>query len=312
MKTKTNSNDSQRTASVGGKGLVASAIALLAAVMWAYWPALQEIVAAWNSNPDYSHGFLVAPLAAVFLWVRRDRLDVDRVSPSWAGLALLLAVAGVRYVSGLYFLGPVDAWTLPLSIAGVVWLAFGGHCLRWAAPSVVFLFFMIPIPYSAETWLSVPLQRVATTLSTETLQLLGQPAVSEGNVIWIDDHPLMVAEACSGLRILVGVFALAFAYVLFSSWSWWQKCLVLAAAVPVALLANMLRIVCTGLLQRYISGEAAHRFSHDLAGFIMIPLAAALFWVFLMYVELLFPKVASVSPTSILASQGADGRVSNP
>jgi exosortase len=262
------------------------------------------MVAAWDRDPDYSHGYLVAPIAAFFLWARRGKLDQGSLSPSWIGIGLLAVVAAVRFFSGKYFLGPVDAWTLPVAVAGVVLAVFGWRCLRWSLPSIAFLYFMIPIPYSAETWLSVPLQSIATKLSTETLQLLGQPAISEGNVIWIEDHPLMVAEACSGLRILVGIGALAFAYVLFSSWSWWQKALVLVATVPVALLANTFRIVATGLLHRLVSSEAAQQFSHDFAGFVMIPLAAGLFWLFLVYLENLFPKVQVLSPTAIVAAAG--------
>lgn len=274
---------------------------LLGAIGWAYWPALQEIFAAWGRDPDYSHGYLVVPIALFFLWSRRDRLNRAAVAPSALGLAVLAGCLVVRALAALFFLGPVDAWTLPLSIAGAVLTVGGWPLLRWSAPSIAFLYFMIPIPFSAETWLSVPLQRVATKLSTETLQLMGQPALAEGNVIWLQEHPLMVAEACSGLRILVGVFALAFAFVLFSSWAWWQKALVLIAAIPVALLSNAMRIVGTALLQRTFSGEVAHTFSHDLAGFVMIPVAAGLFWLLLLYLDRLFPRVEAVTPYRMVA-----------
>lgn len=286
---------------------VTAAGLLVLATGWAYWPALTSMVAAWIDNPDYSHGFLVAPLAALFLWLRRDKLAASDWSPSWLGLAALVVVTGVRAFSGLYYLGPVDAWTLPITFAGIVLLVFGWPCLKWSLPSLAFLYFMIPIPYSAETWLSVPLQRVATRLSTDSLQLLGQPAIAEGNVILLGDDPLMVAEACSGLRIMVGILALAFAFVLFSGWTWWQKALVVLAAVPVALVANTLRIVTTGLLQQYVSSEVADRFTHDLAGLMMIPVAAALFWLLLIYLDRLFPKVQVVSPAAAFRSASDRG-----
>ncbi|TWT89725.1 Transmembrane exosortase [Pseudobythopirellula maris] len=272
-----------------------SIVAAVLAIGWAYFPALSEMLAAWGRDPDYSHGYLVAPIAAFFLWARRDKLDASLLAPNWWGLAVLLIALLMRAMSGWYFLGPVDAWTLLVTLSGAVLLLFGWHCLKWCLPSLAFLFFMFPLPYSMETWLSVPLQQLATRLSTETLQLLGQPAIAEGNVIWIEDYPLFVAEACSGLRILVGVFALAFAYVLFSRWSWWQKIIVLAAAVPVALAANCVRIVVTGLLYRAFSSDVAHQFGHDTAGVLMIPLAAGMFWLLLVYLEKLFPLVVEVS-----------------
>jgi exosortase len=269
---------------------------LLGVALWSYWPTLQAVAAAWNNQPDYSHGVLVAPLAILFMWIRRKDFPRDQLRPSLVGLAILIVVSGVRMAAGRYYLQPIDAWTIPLWILGATWLLFGTACIRWCWPSIVFLWFMFPLPYAAETWLSVPLQGVATKLSRESLLLLGQPALSEGNVIWLDDFPLEIAQACSGLRIFVGIFALAFAFVLFSRWAWWQKGLALLAALPVAIFANVTRIVVTGLLHQIVSGEAAHKFSHDLAGIVMIPFAALIFWAFLVYLERLFPEVEMLSP----------------
>lgn len=295
---------SQNSARYHG-GLIVAAALCFAAVVWAYSPAIGEIVEAWGRDPDYSHGYLVGPIAAIFLWVRRDELVASRLGPNWLGAGILLLVAVLRLLAGEFYLGPVDAWTIPLSVAGVVLLIFGWQCLRWSLPSIVFLYFMIPIPYRAETWLSVPLQRVATKLSTESLQILGQPAIAEGNVIWLEDYPLEVAQACSGLRILVGILALAFAFVLFSNWAWWQKVIVMIAAIPVALVANAIRIVSTGLLYRLVSSDAAHQFSHDLAGFVMIPVAAGIFWLLLVYLDNLFPEVEVMSPGAVLSASGS-------
>lgn len=287
-------------ASVGDSGLgtaqsVVAGLLMLAAVIWAYWPTLAEMVHAWNHQPDYSHGYLVLPIALYFLWSRRSTLPLEQVRPSVWGALLLLAVCAVRIVAGMYYLLPLDGWTLPIAVAGCVWLLYGWSCLRWSLPGIVFLYFMVPIPFRAESWLSVPLQSVATKISTAALVFLGQPAIAEGNTILLGEQTLFVEEACSGLRIFVGIFALAFAFVLFSRWSWWQKAIVLVVALPVAIIANSLRIVTTGLLYQWVSGEVAHRFSHDLAGFVMIPLAAILFWLLLIYLDRLFPVMEDVS-----------------
>jgi exosortase len=275
--------------------LVAGAVAMLLASIWAYWPTIAEMVSQWVKQPDYSHGFLVIPLAAFFLWSRRSKLRSMRLQPSWLGAGLLLVAAAMRGVASFYFLGPLDGWTIPIWVAGIVWLVFGWECLRWSMPAIVFLWFMIPIPYSAETMLSVPLQRIATKLSTESLVMLGMPALSEGNTIWIGDNQLGIEEACSGLRILVGIYALAFAFVLFSRWAWWQKALVLVAALPIAIVANVIRIVVTGLLYQFSTSNAARHFMHDTSGLLMIPLAAAMFWVLLVYLDRLFPEVEEMS-----------------
>jgi len=196
----------------------------------------------------------------------------------------------------MYYLLPLDGWTIPITMAGLVWLLYGWPCLKWSMSAIAFLWFMVPIPFRVESWLSVPLQGVATKFSTVALIFLGQPAISEGNTILLNEQTLFVEEACSGLRIFVGIFALAFAFILFSRWRWWQKGLVLLSVLPVAVIANVFRIVATGLLHQWFSSEAAHKFSHDIAGFVMIPLAAALFWLLLNYLDKLFPEVEDMQP----------------
>jgi len=274
--------------------MAVSGLAALIAIIWAYWPTLVAMVDQWYSQPDYSHGFLVIPIALFFLWTRRSTLPGDDLQPCMWGVVLLLAAAAGRILAGRYYLLPLDGWTLPIAVAGAVWLLYGKALLKWSWPAIVFMWFMVPIPYSAERWLSVPLQAVATRLSTATLVMLGEGAIAEGNVILLGDNRLFVDEACSGLRIFVGIFALAFAFVLFSRWSWWQKVLVLLAALPVAIVANVTRIVVTGLMYQWISSEAGQKFSHDAAGFIVIPLAAALLWLFLTYLDNLFPQMEEV------------------
>jgi len=277
----------------------------LAAVLWAYWPTILSMAREWESQPDYSHGYLVLPISLVFLWLRRASFPVEGMRSSLFGLAVLFVALALRAAAGLFYLQPLDGWTLPVTVAGAVLLLWGGAVLRWSLPSIAFLWFMVPIPYSAERWLSVPLQWLASQVSAAALLCLGQPAVAEGNTILLGEQRMFVEEACSGLRIFVGIFALAFAFVLFSRWRWWQKALVLAAALPVAIVANVTRIVVTGLLQELASSEAADKFSHDLAGFVMIPFAAALFWLFLVYLGRLFPEVEEM-PVPTYAISAAD------
>ncbi len=280
-----------------GGWMAISGVSALAIILWAYWPTLASMVGEWRRQPDYSHGFLVPPIALFFLWSRRRAFPAGQMRTCIWGMALLLAATAGRVLAGRYYLEPLDGWTFPIAVAGAVWMLYGTAFLKWSWPAIVFLWFMTPIPYSAERWLSVPLQTVVTQLSTASLVMLGQGAISEGNVILLGDNSLFVDEACSGLRIFVGIFALAFAFVLFSRWSWWQKLMVLLAALPVAIVANFSRIVVTGLLYQWVSGEAGRKFSHDVAGFVMIPLAAALLWLFLIYLDRLFPQMEEVRRT---------------
>jgi exosortase len=137
---------------------------------------------------------------------------------------------------------------------------------------------MIPLPHRIETALSLPLQRVATTASTYVLQTIGQPAVAEGNVIIINNARIGVVEACNGLGMLVLFFAVATAVAIVVRRSWLEKIIIVASAVPIALVANVLRITATGFLHATVGGPWVDRFFHGFAGWLMMPAALALLW----------------------------------
>jgi exosortase len=278
----------------------AAAGAALLAFAWAYWPTLSTIVAAWNREPDYSHGFLVVPFALYFLWFRRDGFPGLSAGFGWMGLSLVAASLCMRTMAARYFVDALDGWSILLWTAGVVWVLCGLRVLVWSWPSIAFLAFAVPLPWHAERMVSGPLQRVATELSCWIFQILGQGALAEGNTILLNDVRLNVEEACSGLRIFMGVVALAFAYVIVTRRVWWEKLVLLASVVPVALLANALRIVGTGLLYQVVTSRETRRLIHDVEGFGMILMAAALFALVLWYLGLLIRDGEQVNVGDVL------------
>ena len=279
---------------------------LLAAVFfWSYWPTLRELVNTWNHVPDYSHGYLVAPLAVLFLWARRDRMPTAATpaaaaSPAWPGLVLVAIGLAMRFVGDWYYLESLDGWSILLWVGGAIWLFLGRAFFLWSLPSVAFLWFMVRLPFRLELGLSLPLQTVATHMSCWVLQMLGQPALAEGHTIYLGQHVLEVEQACSGLRIFIGIAALAYAYVAIVRRTWWEKAVLLLSVIPIALVANVTRVVCTGLLYQYVSGEAAKKFSHDLAGWVMILYAAGLFALVLWYLGKLVREVEPVELDAVV------------
>ena len=244
---------------------------------------------------DYSHGYLVAPLALFFLWARRDRMPAATAGLAWPGLLLVALSVAIRFAGARYYFEPLDGWSILLWVAGVIWLFLGRAFFWWSLPSVIFLFFMVRLPFGVELGLSLPLQTVATKLSCWVLQFLGQPALAEGHTIYLGEHTLEVEQACSGLRIFIGIAALAFAYVVIVRRAWWEKAVLLVSVVPIALIANATRVVSTGLLYQYVSGEAAKKFSHDMAGWVMILYAAGLFALVLWYLGKLLRELEPVT-----------------
>lgn len=302
------SRSSPHDGPVRGTGVSRVAIGILVlggivgAFIWSYQPTVDRLVRTWSTEPDYSHGFLVVPLALGFLWYRRESFP-GFAGPSWGGLALVAFSVVIRCLGSAYYLDAVEDWSLIVWCAGAIWLLAGTQVVIWAWPAVVFLFFMIPLPFRAERLLSLPLQDVATKMSVWILQLLGQPALPEGHVIRIGNQALEVAEACSGLRVFLGIISLAFAYVILARRSWWENCILLAAVLPVALLANSLRIVVTALLYSFSTSEIAQKFSHDFSGWAMIPTAVALFGLVALYLKTIFPESQVMEVREIVRHQ---------
>jgi exosortase len=282
---------------------VAGVAVLVPAFLWSYWPTLEAMVASWNREPDYSHGFLVPPLALLILWVRRDLFPRDAARFAWSGLFLIAISQAMHCAGGLLYLGALSSWSVPVWIGGVVWLLVGWRVYRWFLPSVAFLFFMVPLPYGVEHMASRPLQLVATRISATVLQLFGQPALAEGNTILMDAYRLEVEQACSGLRLFMGVIALAYFYVAVTRRTWWEKLVLIASVLPVALIANSARIVGTGLLYQWISEEAGKKFTHDVAGWVMVPFAALLFALVLWYLGKVTYEVETADVRAVIGRE---------
>lgn len=249
-------------------------LALGGLLVWAYGATLGDVAARWVEDPQYSHGFFVPVFALYLLWARRDERRRVRFAPSWWGVVVLAAGIGLWGVGTYFYLSWVAAISVLAGLTGLA-LAWGGRpALRWAWPAVLFLAFMVPLPYQLQTSLGGGLQRIATVTSTFALQTCGAPAVSEGNVILLNDARIGVVEACSGLGMLVTFVALSTAVVLvLRTAEWWLRLAVLASAVPVAILANVARITATGLLFGAAHGDWARVVFHDVAGWLMMPLA---------------------------------------
>jgi exosortase len=247
----------------------------LAVLLWAYWTALGDAADRWADDPLYSHGYLVPGFAALLLWLRRGKLTSTELRPSWWGLAILAAAAATRLL-GIYFhFEYLDPLSLVPSLVGALVLLAGWGYLRWAWPSIAFLFFMLPLPFSVSEALAGHLQLMATEASTFLLQTLGRPAVAEGTLIHLNEGTLNVEQACSGLRMLMIFFALSTAVALLMRKPLWERLVVCASAVPIALLTNLLRITATGLLHDTAGKEVADAVFHDLAGWLMMPVALA-------------------------------------
>lgn len=283
----------------------ALAAALLVVLIATHWATLGSMADRWTHDPQYSHGFIVPIFALIVLWSRRAMLQEIAWQPAWLGLGLLAVGIALRVIAVQSDIEPLDALSLLPTAFGLVLLVGGWSVLSWSWPALAFLAFMMPLPFFVEQSLAQPLRRVGTEVSTYSLQTLGCPAYAEGNVIIIDDIRLGVEEACSGLGMLMTFFALATALAMIVRAPWHDRLALVVSAIPIAILANVVRITATGVAYHLAGKDSAvaQMIYHDLAGWLMMPLALALLWLELKFLANLFVDEPDAAPLPLKSFQ---------
>ena len=266
----------------------------LACLSWAFWPTFLDLAMTWRINPQYSHGWLVPVFAAFLLWSRRKMLDPAALAPSWWGVPVLAIGVGIRLAGGFFYLAWLDPLSLLPTLLGIGMLIGGMAFLRWAWPAVLFLGFMIPLPYSLAIALSGPLQHVATVISTFIMQVCGLPALAEGNVILLNENQINIAEACSGLSMLMVFVAMSAGMAIVVKRPLLDRLIIFGSAIPIAILTNVIRVTTTGILYETVNGETAHTFFHDVAGLMMPAVALGILAVEMAILRRLFILVPAV------------------
>jgi exosortase len=243
-----------------------------------YASPLGSLARDWWSDPDAGHGLLLAPLALWFGW--RAGLAPDRRPNPVMGSLLLLAGVFLRYLAGL----AAELFTMRIAmvLAGgglVVFFLGWRQLVRWWLP-VVLLGLSIPLPDVVTGTLALPLQLRASSWGAAMLELRHVPVVLSGNVIRLPGRDLFVTEACSGLRSLTALLALG---VLVGG-LWLRhplsRMLLVALAVPVAMVVNAIRVFVTGFLVFFVSPEFGEGFMHWSEGWLLFLVAFAILGAF--------------------------------
>ncbi len=234
------------------------------------------LVRRWSRESDYYYCFLVPVFSGYLLWKRREMMHFQPVRGAVWGIPLVLLAVAMRWASAYYYFALLDPLSLVPCLAGLALFLGGWKALAWSWPSTVFLVFMVPLPGFAAGLVSQPLQRIGTVAGTYMIQLVGIPTFARGNVIVLPQTELGVAEACSGLRMMMVFVTVCAAMALVMKGSVWLRLIVLFSAAPIAVVANIARITVTGILYQLVSSEIANMVFHDLAGLFMMPLAVGI------------------------------------
>ena len=286
------------------RNTIVSIALIAAAVLVVFWQVFVRLIDAWIVDGNYSHGFLIIPIALYFVWERRERLAAATPRPTWFGL-VVLAGGLATLLAGLWgselFLSRIAL--LPV-IAGIVLFVLGSQHLRILWFPIAFLFLMIPIPAIIFNQIAFPLQLLASRAGAWAISAAGIPVLREGNLLVLAHTTLEVAEACSGIRSLVSLITLGIVYGYFMDSRTWVRALIVASAVPVAIVANAARVAGTGMMAQWIGPEAADGFFHEFSGWIVFLFAFVMILLIQRLITKLAPKTFTSSGISGLPQEG--------
>lgn len=276
-------------ASSPNRAILASASALLLSFVLLYHSVLIKLIHDWANDENYSHGFLVVPLALYFAWERRAQLAALPIQSSRAGLLVVIASLAVL-VAGILgaelFLSRMSMIGL---LVGTLWFVLGAAHVRLLAFPLAFLLLMVPIPTILFNQITFPLQLLASRFGEDSLRFCGIPVLREGNVIVLATTTLEVAEACSGIRSLMSLLTLGIVYGYFVDKRPLVRAAIALSTVPIAIVANGLRVAGTGVAAHYFGAAAASGFFHTFSGWLVFVLAFVILLGVMRLLRMLFP-----------------------
>jgi len=252
---------------------LAAAGLVLGTLLLVYWSVLTGLVSAWNTDDNYSHGFFIVPLAAYFAWERRGALATASLRPSLFGL---IVVAGSLFLLAAGLLGSelfLSRVSIVSAIAGGVLFLFGWPTLRVLLFPIAFLLLMIPLPALIFNKIAFPLQLLASQVGEHSISALDIPILREGNMLILANAKLEVAEACSGIRSLVSLFTLGLVFGYFVDHRVWVRSFIALSAIPVAILANGLRVASAGVAAHNYGTAGVEGLFHEFSGWVVFVIA---------------------------------------
>ena len=238
-----------------------------------YMDPVASMVGEWYTDENYSHGFLIPVISGYLLWQRKDELAKARISPANTGVliaALGLLMFLVGNVAGENF---TMRFSLLVVVAGAIIFAYGYGFFGAMLFPYMYLFFMLPLPFILYDAVAFPLKLMVTEYSVLALKLVGIPVLRDGNIIELTNITLEVADACSGIRSIVSLLALSTAFAFFTQSRFHKRFILIALAIPIAIIANSIRVIGTGILASRYGSAAAEGFFHEFAGLAIFGIA---------------------------------------
>jgi exosortase D (VPLPA-CTERM-specific) len=253
-------------------------IALL--VILAYEKDLWQLVSIWASKPEYSHGFFIPVISFFLIWHQREHLKLIGLRGSWTGVLVVMLGISLLIAGKLGFNFLVH-YSFVVTLSGLALSLLGREGFRVIWLPVLYLLFMIPLPWWVQRNLTGDLQLLSSKLGFFLIRAFGVSAVLEGNIIELSNHTLHIREVCSGLRSLFSLMSFSFLFAYLFRMKLWMRVFVFLSGIPIAICMNGLRIGFTGYFADRTGNLVTEGFLHYFEGWV----------IFLISISILFGEV---------------------
>jgi len=297
-----------------------------------------EMVHLWLTDPSWSHGVLIPLFSLYFVHQRRreilslepvrdplwerlsgrrpQRLLSNQTRANYLGLLLLLLILAFHVFNvvspaGYAYLRPIS---MIATAAAVVLFLGGWRLVRCTWLPIAFFVFAIPLPRRYYLGLTMPMRQLSAAIATTLLNLIPDLEVTASGVV-IEvvyqgrrlDPALDVAEACSGMRLLMAFLALGVAMAYLHERPLWQRLVLLASTAPIAIFCNIVRVTVTGFLYVLVGQEYTQGIYHDMLGLAMLPLAFGLYGLLAWFMATLFIEEDEGGGQGVVLRRRANG-----
>jgi exosortase len=249
------------------------------------------MVKEWREDENYSHGFLIPFISGFIVWRKWPEIINLEKKPNSFGLLFFifgLSLFILGYVGSEFFL---QRFSIIVVIFGLILWNLGWLYAKLLVFPVFFLVFMIPLPYILYDSIAFPLKILASKLATTSLSILQIPIFREGNIIHLTSGTLQVEDVCSGIRSLVSLLALTTIYSYVAQKGFLSRLILVASAIPIAVLLNSLRVSITGVMAVYYGDRVAEGFFHEFSGWLIFILAFVLIYFVNKFISYLFKLI---------------------
>jgi exosortase len=270
------SNTQQVETRLWSRRLWVWSVILIGLILLLYAAVIKSLVVQWGTDADYGYGFFVPLFSGYILWRARERWTKVEIKPSNFGFVVIVGAIALLLLGSLGAELFTGRFSLLVLLAGMILFLAGWKMLRAVSFPLGYLIWMIPMPVIIYNQITFPLQLIASRLATAWLELAQVPVLRDGNILIMSNYSLEVVEACSGIRSLMTLMALAVAYGYLVSPRRWVRYVLAAFMVPIAIVTNAIRIMGAGLMAHRFGPAAAEGFLHQFSGWAIFLVALLL------------------------------------